>query len=250
MKIRILGCGGSFGSPLAWNRNGNININNPKNFRSRSSILLTINNKNLLIDTSPDLRQQLYDAKCTNIDAVLYTHIHSDHTSGLPDMRSMFVINNRIIPAYIPDEMKSEMLSNYKYIFEGSKDYIPFMEMKDVTNDFNINDIKIKTFKHNHGSIDVQTYRIGNFAYSTDLKEFYDNDIEKLKNLDLWIVGLLRNDNHPSHAGYDQIMEYIDYIKPKKTIFTHMTALLDHEELNSRLPEHVSVGYDGMEISI
>ena len=250
MKIRILGCGGSFGSPLAWNRNGNININNPKNFRSRSSILLTINNKNLLIDTSPDLRQQLYDAKCTNIDAVLYTHIHSDHTSGLPDMRSMFVINNRIIPAYIPDEMKSEMLSNYKYIFEGSKDYIPFMEMKDVTNDFNINDINIKTFKHNHGSIDVQTYRIGNFAYSTDLKKFYDNDIEKLKNLDLWIVGLLRNDNHPSHAGYDQIMEYIDYIKPKKTIFTHMTALLDHEELNSRLPEHVLVGYDGMEISI
>ena len=250
MKIRILGCGGSFGSPLAWNRNGNININNPKNFRSRSSILLTINNKNLLIDTSPDLRQQLYDAKCTNIDAVLYTHIHSDHTSGLPDMRSMFVINNRIIPAYIPDEMKSEMLSNYKYIFKGSKDYIPFMEMKDVTNNFNIDDINIKAFKHNHGSIDVQTYRIGNFAYSTDLKKFYDNDIEKLKNLDLWIVGLLRNDNHPSHAGYDQIMEYIDYIKPKKTIFTHMTALLDHEELNSRLPEHVLVGYDGMEISI
>ncbi len=250
MKIRILGCGGSFGSPLAWSRNGNIDINNNKNFRTRSSILITKNNTTILIDTSPDLRQQLYDAKCTNIDAVLYSHIHSDHTAGLPDMRAISLINNKIIPAYMPKEMENEMLLNYKYIFLGHADYQPFMKMKIFENNFSINSLNIETFKHNHGSIDVQTFRIGNFAYSTDIKKFYKNDIDKLKNLDLWIVGLLRPDPHPSHGGFKEIMEYIDYLKPKKTIFTHMTALIDEKTIKNQCPQNILPGYDGMEITL
>ena len=250
MKIRVLGCGGSFGSPLAWGRNGNIDIHNLNNFRTRSSILIEINNTNILIDTSPDLRQQLYSAKCTNIDAVLFTHIHSDHTSGLPDMRAISLINDKIIPAYMPKDMKDKILSHYKFIFKGDKDYRPFMEVRDIENKFFINNIEIQTFKHNHGSIDVQTYRIGKFAYSTDLKNFYKNDIDNLQDLDLWVVGLLRSDPHPSHAGFEQILDYIKYIKPKKTIFTHMTALLDEEKLISKCPKNVLPAFDGMEIEI
>ena len=248
MKIRVLGCGGSFGSPLAWGRNGNIDINNLNNFRTRSSILIEINNTNILIDTSPDLRQQLYSAKCTNIDAVLFTHIHSDHTSGLPDMRAISLINDKIIPAYMPEDMKGKILSHYKFIFKGEKDYRPFMEVREIQNKFFINNIEIETFKHNHGSIDVQTYRIGKFAYSTDLKNFYDNDLDYLQDLDLWVVGLLRSDSHPAHAGFEQILDYIKYIKPKKTIFTHMTALLDEEKLISKCPKNVLPAFDGMEI--
>ena len=172
MKIRILGCGGSFGSPLAWNRNGKIKLDNQNNFRTRSSLLINYQNTNILIDTSPDLRQQLYLAKCTNIDAVLFTHIHFDHTSGLPDMRAISLINEKIIPAYMPFNMKEKMLSHYKYIFEGDKEYRPFMKICDFHEKFFVNDVKIETFKHNHGSIDVQTYKIGKFAYSTDLKNF------------------------------------------------------------------------------
>ena len=250
MKIRVLGSGGSFGSPLAWGRNGNIDINNLNNFRTRSSILIEINNTNILIDTSPDLRQQLYSAKCTNIDAVLFTHIHSDHTSGLPDMRAISLINDKIIPAYMPNDMKDKILSHYKFIFKGDKDYRPFMEVRDIENKFFINNIEIQTFKHNHGSIDVQTYRIGKFAYSTDLKNFYENDLDNLQDLDLWVVGLLRSDPHPSHAGFEQILDYIKYIKPKKTIFTHMTALLDEEKLISKCPKNVLPAFDGMEIEI
>ena len=250
MKIRVLGSGGSFGSPLAWGRNGNIDIHNLNNFRTRSSILIEINNTNILIDTSPDLRQQLYSAKCTNIDAVLFTHIHSDHTSGLPDMRAISLINDKIIPAYMSKDMKDKILSHYKYIFKGDKDYRPFMEVRDIQNKFFINNIEIQTFKHNHGSIDVQTYRIGKFAYSTDLKNFYKNDIDNLQDLDLWVVGLLRSDPHPSHAGFEQILDYIKYIKPKKTIFTHMTALLDEEKLISKCPKNVLPAFDGMEIEI
>ena len=250
MKIRVLGSGGSFGSPLAWGRNGNIDIHNLNNFRTRSSILIEINNTNILIDTSPDLRKQLYSAKCTNIDAVLFTHIHSDHTSGLPDMRAISLINDKIIPAYMPKDMKDKILSHYKFIFKGDKDYKPFMEVRDIQNKFVINNIEIQTFKHNHGSIDVQTYRIGKFAYSTDLKNFYENDLDNLQDLDLWVVGLLRSDPHPSHAGFEQILDYIKYIKPKKTIFTHMTALLDEEKLISKCPKNVLPAFDGMEIEI
>ena len=250
MKIRILGCGGSFGSPLAWGKTGDINIKNKKNFRTRSSILISNNDTTLLIDTSPDLRQQLYEAKCTNIDAVLYTHIHSDHTAGLPDMRAMSLINDRIIPAYMPNEMQDEIYSKYKYIFQGDKDYSPFMEIKDLSNKFSINNFNIETFKHNHGVIDVQTFRIGNFAYSTDLKKFYNNDIDKLLNLDLWIVGLLRPKSHPSHCGFEEILDFINYIKPKKTIFTHMTALIDQEKINNLCPNNVFAGYDGMEFML
>ena len=250
MKITILGCGGSFGSPLAWNRHGNIDLNNKRNFRTRSSVLIEYKNTNILIDTSPDLRQQLYNAKCTNIDAVLYTHIHSDHTSGVPDMRAMSLINQSIIPAFLSNDIKEYMTNNYKYIFEGHKDYSPFMSVKTIDDSFNIGNTKINTFKHNHGSIDVQTYRINNFAYSTDLKYFYEKDIDKLKDLDLWVVGLLRYDPHPSHAGFNQINEYIKYLKPKRTLFTHMTALLDYEELLSKCFENIEPAYDGMTIEL
>ena len=250
MKIRILGSGGSFGSPLAWGKFGNINIENPKNFRTRSSILVSDNSTSLLIDTSPDLRQQLFDAKCTNIDAVIFTHIHSDHTAGLPDMRAMSLINNKIIPAYMPLEMKDEIYHKYKYIFKGEKDYRHFMEIEILKDEFFINNFKINTFKHNHGEIDVQTFRIGNFAYSTDIKKFYNKDIDKLKNLDLWIVGLLRYDSHPSHCGFDEIMDYINYLKPKNTVFTHMTALVDEEAINNKCPNNIIAGYDGLELII
>jgi len=250
MKVRVLGCGGSFGSPLAWNRNGNIDINNSKNHRTRSSVLININDQNLLIDTSPDLRAQLYNARCTKIDAVLFTHEHSDHTSGLPDMRAMSLINQSIIPAFLSSDIKDSITRNYQYIFDGHRDYSPFMSVKTIESTFSIGNTKINTFKHNHGSIDVQTYRINNFAYSTDLKNFYENDIDKLKDLDLWIVGLLRYDPHPSHAGFDQINEYINYLKPKRTLLTHMTALLDYDELMSKCFENVEPAYDGMTIEL
>ena len=250
MKIKILGSGASFGSPLAYGRNGNIDINNIRNFRTRSSVLINVDNTTILIDTCPDLRQQLYSAQCTDIDAVLYTHEHSDHVSGLPDMRAISLINGKIIPAYMPVEMIEKIKSHYKFIFEGEKEYAPFMRIEKIDNMFKINNVKISTFRHNHGSIDVQTYRIKNFAYTTDFKKFYDNDIDNLKNLDLWIVGLLKHDRHPSHASFEEIIEYVNFLKPKQTVFTHMTALIDEKKILQFCPPNVRPGYDGMEIEI
>ena len=213
MKVTVLGCGGSFGSPLAWNRNGNIDINNPKNHRTRSSVLININDQNLLIDTSPDLRAQLYNARCTKIDAVLFTHEHSDHTSGLPDMRAMSLINQSIIPAFLSSDIKDYMTRNYHYIFDGHRDYSPFMSVKTIESTFSIGNTEINTFKHNHGSIDVQTYRINNFAYSTDLKNFYENFKEGKKNFkakiknDLYDVCIT---NKQLKEIEDEIIKYIE----------------------------------------
>ena len=165
-------------------------------------------------------------------------------------MRAMSLINQSIIPAFLSSDIKDSITRNYEYIFDGHRDYSPFMSVKTIESTFSIGNTKINTFKHNHGSIDVQTYRINNFAYSTDLKNFYENDIDKLKDLDLWIVGLLRYDPHPSHAGFDQINEYINYLKPKRTLFTHMTALLDYDELMSKCSENVEPAYDGMTIEL
>ena len=205
----------------AWQDENGKSIKLKKNRKGEiKNYMMEENEQNILIDTSPDLRHQLYKAKCTNIDAVLFTHEHSDHTAGLPDMRAMSLINKSIIPAYLPFRIKDSISNNYKYIFQGEKEYSPFMNAITANENFQIGDLNIKSFKHNHGSIDVQTFRINNFAYSTDIKNFYENDIDKLKNLDLWIVGLLRYDSHPSHAGFDQILDYINYLKPKK-LFLH-----------------------------
>ena len=128
MKIRILGCGGSFGSPLAWNKNGNIDIKNKKNIRTRSSLLLNLNNHNILIDTSPDLRNQLYEAKCTNIDSVIFTHLHSDHTAGLPDMRSMSLINDKSkLYNFEPGYYLSLYDNLYGFTYYNKYTYYPFI---------------------------------------------------------------------------------------------------------------------------
>ena len=250
LDITFLGTGTSQGIPIIGSNHPVCLSDNIKDKRLRSSICIIHNDIDILIDCGPDFRQQAIRAKLKKVDAVLFTHEHSDHTAGLPDMRAISLINKSIIPAYLSADIHDSMISNYKYIFRGLKDYSPFMTANILEDNFKIDNTEIKTFKHNHGSIDAQTYRINNFAYSTDIKSFYEDDIDKLKNLDLWIVGLLRYDPHPSHAGFEQILEFIDYLKPKKTLFTHMTALLDQKDLLSKCPDNVEPAYDGLEITL
>jgi len=244
----LCGTGASFGSPAAYNRNGNIDTNNLKNFRTRSSVFLRVNNTNVLIDCSPDLRQQMMNAKINDLDLILFTHEHSDHTAGVPDIRPFSLFNSKIIPAYMPEKMIENMSNNYKFVFYGEKSYQPFMKIHKLENEFEFNGIKIETFKHNHGDIDCQTYIINKrFAYTTDFKKFYkQEDIDRLKNIEVFIIGLLKYEKHPSHASFEEIMEIVKYIKPKKLcLLTHMTALIDYEDILKRLPERVLPGYDG-----
>ena len=248
MKIRILGCGSSFGVPLIGNIFGKCDSSNPKNYRTRPSILININNKNILVDSGPDLRFQLLEAKCQKIDAVLYTHQHADHIHGINDLRAICLIMKQKIPAWGSQETINYLIENFNYIFKSNKTYDPIMITNIISDKFYIDNIKINSFQHNHGKIDCTSYRINDFAYSTDIKYFYNNTIDKLKGIKVWIIGCLKKTTHPSHASLGQIMDYIKYIQPEKVYLTHMTGLMDYDEVNNNTPENVEPAYDGLEI--
>jgi len=250
MKVRILGCGSSFGVPLIGNKFGKCDSKNKKNYRTRPSILLNYKNKNILIDSGPDLRFQLLEAKCEKIDAVLYTHMHADHIHGINDLRGLSITMKIKIPAWGTKETIDYLINNFEYIFKPSKLYNPIMYTNIISENFNIGDIEISTFQHNHGNIDCSTYRINNFAYSTDIKSFYDGTLDKLKGIKVWIIGCLRMDTHPSHASFNEILEYINYVKPEKAYLTHLTALMDYQELIRICPKNVEPAFDNLEIII
>ena len=175
MKVKILGCGSSFGVPLIGNKFGNCDANNEKNYRTRPSILIQENNCNLLIDTSPDLRSQLLKANCDKIDAVLYTHKHADHIHGINDLRALSLIMKNRIPAWGSKETIEYLKNNFSYIFNHSQNYDPIMVTNTILDEFFINNVKINTFQHNHGNIDCTTYIINNFAYITDINKLFDD---------------------------------------------------------------------------
>lgn len=261
MKIRILGSGGSFGVPLIGNYFGKCDKRNPKNYRTRPSILIKINKINLLIDSGPDIRIQLLNARCNHLDAVLYTHNHADHIHGINDLRAVSLIMKKKIQAWGSKNTLNYLNDNFEYIFKKlNKEkkgkykkndfYKPIMNLNTIKNTFYIKKIKINSFQHNHGNTDCTTYRINNFAYTTDIKKFYNNDIDKLKGIDKWIVGCLRMDEHPSHASFYEILDYVKYLKPKKTYLTHLTPWMDYDKLLSKCPRNIRPSYDGLEFIV
>ena len=257
LKITVLGCGSSFGVPLFHNIWGKCDPNNPKNRRTRPSILVQKNGKNLLIDTSPDLKQQFLDNKINNIDAVLYTHEHADHTHGINDLRSINLINKNIIPCYGNEETMRKILNSFNYLFENTvNSYYPAILSSHIypSNEFDLFGINIKLIHQNHGDIDSIGFIFDNkIAYNLDVKRFYNQDeyFKNIDNIDHWIVGCLRIDPHVSHASLSEVNEWLNAVKPKKAYLSHMTAHLDFDE-TSRYLNNVNYlpAYDGQIIDI
>ena len=214
-----------------------------------------------MIDSGPDLRSQLLKSKCSKIDAILYTHAHADHIHGINDLRAVSLLMKRKIPAWGSKETIQYLKNNFTYIFKvkSSKNikkssnldiYKPILKTNIIKSKFKINNININSFQHNHGDIDCTTYRINNFAYTTDIKYFYKNDINKLKGIKKWIVGCLRMDTHPSHASFEEIIKMIDYLKPEKTYLTHLTGWMDYQQLLNKCPKNVLPAYDNLEFNV
>ena len=251
MKIRILGSGSSFGVPLIGDRFGICDKNNTKNYRLRPSILIKYKNKNLLIDSGPDLRAQLLKCNCSKIDAVLYTHTHADHVHGINDLRAITMIFKNKIQAWGSEKTIKYLLDNFTYIFKPIDNYKPIMDINIIKDRFFIDDIKITSFEHNHGNVDCTTYRIGNFAYTTDIKKFYnDGSIDKLVGIEKWVIGCLRMDPHPSHANFEEVVDFVKYIKPKKAYLTHLTGFMDYEKLLEICPDNIEPAYDNLEFDV
>ena len=258
LKITILGCGSSFGVPLFHNIWGKCDPKEPKNIRSRPSILVQKNGKNLLIDTSPDLKQQILCNKIENIDAVFYTHEHADHTHGINELRSINLIHRKIIPCYGNEQTMDKITNSFNYLFENtekSQQYPAILSKNNFTSkEFKIFGIDIKLISQNHGDIDSIGFIFDNkIAYNLDVKYFYDQDeyFKKIENIDHWIVGCLRIDPHISHASLSEVKEWLNLVKPKNAYLSHMTAHLDYKDtLNFLENKNYMPAYDGQILDI
>jgi phosphoribosyl 1,2-cyclic phosphate phosphodiesterase len=262
VTLTILGCGSSAGVPrpaLGW---GDCDPTNPKNRRRRCSMMAERESEHgitrVVIDTSPDLREQLIDAQVYHIDAVFLTHEHADQTHGIDDLRSVVLHQRRRIPFYLNAATGKDILPRFSYCFvspEGS-DYPPILEQKSIeagesrTIDGPGGALTLAPFLVQHGNIPALGYRIGNTAYTPDLNDIPEESWPALEGLDLWIVDGLRYTQHPSHFSINDALRWRDRFKPKRTVITNMTADVDYEAIRQSLPDGVVPAYDGMRLVV
>ena len=255
-EITILGCGSSSGVPAIGNKWGSCNPNNPKNRRLRSSILIQYNDINILVDATPDLRQQLLNAKIKSLDGVLITHCHADHINGIDDFRFLNVLMKRDLNLYATKQNIDEIRKRFAYVFEELSPqakgfyYKPCLVPNEIDGLFQVNNLEILSFQQDHGFIESTGFRIKNFAYSSDILNLSEDVFAKLENLDLWIVDCLRFEPHKSHAHYEKVMNWVERLKPKKTILTHMNYEIDYDHINSLLPQNCKAAYDGLKLKL
>jgi len=261
LTVTILGCGFSGGVPrpaLGW---GACDPKNPKNRRRRTSILVERGNGPrtcVLVDTSPDLREQLLEADVDWLDGVFYTHEHADHTHGIDDLRAFFLRRKRPIDVYMDEPTSRMLLHRFDYCFvtpPGSQ-YPPIVTENRIVPGSPVKisgeggPITVMPVLQDHGDIVSLGFRFGPLAYSTDLVGLPEASIAALAGLDVWIVDALRYKPHPSHFSVDETLSWIERIKPKRAILTNLHSDLDYTELKARLPAHVEPAYDGMTISV
>lgn len=257
MKVTILGCGAAGGVPMISRGWGNCDPNNPKNRRLRTSLLLRDENLTLLFDTGPDLREQLLNAQVRSLDAVLYTHEHADHTHGIDDLREVNRAMQKGIPIYANATTLTCLKDRFGYALqpiniEKEPFFHPWLEPNLIKpgEAFYIKSLKIIPFTQDHEWTTSLGFRIKNFGYSTDAVHLYDSALSILKGIDTWVVGCLSDRDNPSHASVGRVLEWVDIIKPRRTILTHMAPRLDYDSLRRTLPEGIEPGYDGMEIDV
>jgi phosphoribosyl 1,2-cyclic phosphate phosphodiesterase len=261
LRFTILGCGSSMGVPrvaLGW---GDCDPTNPKNRRRRCSLLVEKAAASgpmtrLLIDTSPDLREQLLDAGIEELDAVLLTHEHADHTHGIDDLRPFFVKTRRPVDIYMDEPTSRAMHARFGYCFStppGSQ-YPPTLREhrltpgKAVTIDGKGGPIEVLPILQDHGDIPSLGFRFGNLAYSCDIKGLPDDSLPLMAGLDVWIVDALRIHSHPSHMNLAESLDWIARVKTRRAVLTNLHCDLDYEALRRQLPPHIEPAFDGMTI--
>lgn len=252
MKITILGSGTSTGVPTVGCNCEVCRSTNPKNKRTRTSILISENAKNILIDTSTDLRYQTLENNIDHIDAVLYTHSHADHIHGIDDMRSFNFIQNAPIPCFGNRDTVNNIKNIFKYIFHKDQNgcTTPQLEFNIINSQLSLFKTKITPIKIMHGIIPILGYKINNMAYITDCSYIPPQSEKKLQNLDLLILDGLRYEPHPTHFNIHTAVEEAKKLNPARTLFTHLTHDLEYEKVNRELPEGMELAYDGMVVEI
>lgn len=250
MRITILGCGPSGGIPSIAGEWGDCNPNNPRNRRQRSSILIQKNDKNILIDAGPDIREQLLQANICRIDAVILTHAHADHIRGLDDLKRLSVISEKLLPVYADNKTLQTIEIGYPYAIQHINTlYKPFLRLSPFSgSSLQIEGIDFIVFPQVHGNIQSWGIRIDDFAYSTDFNDISQEFLVHLQGLKCWIVDCLQFKDHLSHSSFANTMKFIEKVNPDEAILTHMNQELDYDKLIKILPKKIRPAFDGMQM--
>lgn len=263
-RFTILGCSSSPGVPRITGDWGECDPKNPKNRRTRAAFLIEQIGPDggittVVIDTGPDFREQMIRAGVSSIDAVLYTHAHADHIHGIDDLRGYFHISHQRIPIHADVPTMDRIREGFRYCLEtppGSS-YPPIVRpvlIESLDKSFVIDGaggpIRFWPHKQTHGDIHSLGFRIGKLAYCSDISNFPPESIEKVQNLDVLIIDALQYRPHPSHLSLEQSLAWIERLKPKHAILTHMHTPLDYETVLAETPDHVEPAYDQMQIEL
>ena len=262
MKVTLLGSGGSAGVPMIGGPDGSGDWGDcdpaePKNRRTRPSIVIEgPDNQRLLVDTSPDMRSQLMDCRIPGIDAILFTHAHADHVTGIDDVRILNRIAGRPLAAFATAETLEEITRRFAYAFRPWQPphfYRPVLEAKPIMPGDIVQaaGLAIRVFTQDHGRVETLGLRVGQFGYSTDVVALNDDAFAALEGLDTWVVDcFLRRDRHWTHANLDIVHGWVQRLKPRRTVLTHMGTEMDWAWMKANLPPGIEAGYDGMILTI
>ena len=262
LKFTILGCGSSGGVPrpaLGW---GDCDPSNPKNRRRRTSLLVERRSAGgvtrLLVDTSPDLREQLLDADIDWLDAVFFTHAHADHTHGIDDLRALVIKHRRRVAVYMDEHTAAVLHVRFSYCFRTP----PGSEYPPIVTDHRLEPgrceivqgeggpIAVLPLLQQHGDISSLGFRFGGLAYSCDLSGLPPASVAALEGLDVWVVDALRYRPHPSHFSVEDALGWIERIKPARAILTNLHSDLDFDRLRTQLPPNAEPAYDGLTVEM
>jgi len=252
LKITFLGTGTSQGVPVIACQCAVCRSNDLRNKRLRSSVLISHKGQQFVIDTGPDFRQQMLRTKINHLDFVLLTHGHKDHVAGLDDIRAFNHIQYQPMDIYADDLACESVTREFYYVFSQNKyPGVPELTLHSVGEQpFTVNNITIEPIKILHYRLPILGFRIDNFAYITDASQIEENELIKLKNLDVLVLNALRKEKHYSHFNLEEAIAIAEYVRPQRTYFTHISHSIFHEECSKNLPPNMELAYDELTIEI
>ena len=250
MQVTFLGTGTSQGIPVIGCDCKVCQSDSPKDKRLRCSVLIQIGDKNIVIDIGPDFRQQMLRANVSDLHAILITHEHNDHIIGLDDVRPFNFKQKRDMPIFAERRVLEELKIRFSYAFAENKypgaPTIQPIEIKKGKN-FEAAGIEIEPIEIEHGNLPILGFRVGDFAYLTDMKTISEKEIKKIKGINTLVINALHHYKHHSHLNLEEALAMVERIAPKRAFFTHMSHYMGlHGEINAQLPEHISLAYDGL----
>jgi len=251
MKVTFLGTGTSRGIPVIGCRCTVCRSGNPRNQRLRSSVLLQSQATSVVIDTSVDFRTQMLRHDIPSIDAVIFTHSHADHILGLDDVYPFSARSGKPMPVYASAETLEQIRITFRYLFaENPYPGIAEIETREIDGAFSIGDLTFEPIRIFHGSLPILGFRVGDFAYVTDVNRIPDDSLEKLAGLDCLVIDGLRHRPHPAHYSLTEATAVSRQLKPRRTYLIHMSHDVEHQEASRLLPDGVALAYDGLVLEI